>query len=88
MPPVTCGILPRKRVPAPNARLEGGRDVLYWVCVRRIRPHVWCAFAGTIPVARRLRVGRAEGRCLAAMARTRGLFIYGTGYGVSSARPD
>ena len=88
MPPVTCGILPRKRVPAPNARLEGGRDVLYWVCVRRIRPHVWCAFAGTIPLARRFRVGRAEVRCLAAMARTRGLFICGTGYGVSFARPD
>jgi len=33
--------------------LEGGRDDLRWVCVRGIRPHVWCVLAGTIPVARR-----------------------------------
>jgi len=51
--------------------LEGGRDVLNWVCVRGVRPHVWFILAGTIPVARRLRAGRAEGRCLAAMAQTR-----------------
>jgi hypothetical protein len=68
MPPVACGILPGKREPARMRGVEGGRDVLKWVCVRGIRPHVWCVLAGTIPVARRLRVGRAEGRCLAAMA--------------------
>ena len=50
--------------------LEGGRDILNWVCVRGIHPHVWCVLARTILVARRLRVGRAEGRCLAAMAQT------------------
>ena len=54
-----------------NARLEGGRDVLNWVCVRGIQPHVWCVLAGTIPDARRHRVSRAEGRCLAEMAQTR-----------------
>ena len=53
--------------------LGGGRDILNWVCVRGIQPHVWCVLARTILVARRLRVGRAdpaEGRCLAAMAQT------------------
>jgi len=67
---------PKKSANDPPARmraLEGGRDVLSWVCVRGIRPHVWCALDGTIPVARRLRVGRAVGRCLAAMAQTRSL---------------
>jgi len=46
--------------------LEGGGEVLYWVCVRGMRPNVWCVLTGTIPVVRRLRVGRAEGRCLGA----------------------
>jgi hypothetical protein len=50
--------------------LEGGREIMSWVCVRGIQPHVWCVLARTILVARRLRVGRAEGRCLAAMAQT------------------
>ena len=50
--------------------LEGGRDILHWVCVRGIQPHVCCVLARTILVARRLRVGRAEGRCLAAMVQT------------------
>jgi len=65
MPPVACGHLPGKREPARTRGVEGGRDVLKWVCVCGTRP---CVLAGTIPVARRLRVGRAEGRCLAAMA--------------------
>ena len=68
--------------------LEGGRDVLKWVCVRVIRPHVWCVLAGTIPVARRLRVGRAEGRCLAADGANAGFFVEKPGTGVSFARPD
>jgi len=63
-------ILPKKREPARMRALEGGRDDLRWVCVRGIRSHVCCALAGTISVARRRRVGRAEGRCLAAMAQT------------------
>jgi hypothetical protein len=88
MPPVACGSLPGKRVPAQMRALEGGRDVLKRVCVRRIRPHVWCVLAGTIPVARRLRVGRALGRCLCAMAQSLGFFVCETGYGVSFARPD
>jgi len=49
---------------------------------------VWSVLVGTIPVARRLRVGRAGGRRLAAMAQTRGSFVSETGYGVSFARPD
>ena len=47
--------------------LEGGRDDLHWVCMRGIRSHrvvLCCVLAGTISVARRLHVGRAEGRCL------------------------
>ena len=73
MPPVACGILPGKREPARIRALEGGRNVLNWVCVRGIRPNDWCVLTGTtIPVARRLRVGRAEARCLAALAQNAG----------------
>jgi hypothetical protein len=56
-----------------SARSGGRSGFLNWVCVRGIRPKVWCVLTGTIPVARRLRVGRAEGRCLAAW-RKRGCF--------------
>jgi len=88
MPPTAYGILPEKREPARTRALEGGRDVLSWVCVRGIRPSVWCVLTWTIPVARRLRVGRAEGRCLAAM-RKRGISLsVKPGTGVSVARPD
>jgi len=66
MPPVAHGFLPEKREPARMHALEGGRVILNWVCVRGIRLNVWCVLTGTIPVARRLHVGRAEGRCLAA----------------------
>jgi hypothetical protein len=59
-----------------------------WVCVRGIRPNVRCDLNATIPVARRLRLGRAEGRCLASWAQTRGFFVCETEYGVSFARPD
>jgi hypothetical protein len=65
--------------------LEGGRDVLNWVCVRGIRPNVWCVLTGTIPMARRLRVGRAEGRYLAAWQY---FFVCETGYDVSLAGPE
>ena len=68
--------------------LEGGRDDLHWVCVRGIRSHVCCVLAGTISVARRLREGRAEGRCLAAMRKRAGFFVEKPGTGVSFARPD
>ena len=79
MPPVACGILPGTGVSARMRVLEGGCDVLNWVCVRRIRPHVWSVLVGTIPVAMRLRVGRAGGRRLAAMAQTRGSSVSETG---------
>jgi len=59
--------------------LEGGRIVLNWVCVRGVRPNVWCVLTGTIPVARRIRVGHAEGRCLAAWRKRRDF---------SSVKPD
>ena len=32
MPPVACGILPGKREPARTRGVEGGRDVLKWLC--------------------------------------------------------
>jgi hypothetical protein len=83
MPPVACGILLGKREPARTRALEGGRDVLKRVCVRVIRPQVRSVLAGTIRVARRLRVGRAEGRCLGAS-----LFVEKPSTGVSFARPD
>jgi len=75
MPLVACGNSPGKRVPARIRALEGGREVLNWVCVRWIRPHVVCVLVGTIPVERGIRVGRAGGRCLAAMAQTRGSLV-------------
>ena len=65
------GLVPDKRELARIRALEGGRDVLSWVCVREIQPNVWCVLTRTIPVARRLRVGRAKGRCLDALAQMR-----------------
>jgi hypothetical protein len=88
MPPVACGIFLGKREPARMRSLSAGRDVRNRVCVRGIRPNVWCVLIGTIPVARRLCVGRAEGRCLAAWAQTRGVCVCETEYGVSFVRPD
>ena len=75
-------------MPARMRALKGGRDVLNWVCVRLIRQNVWCVLIGTIPVARRFRVGRAEGQCVSALAQTRGFFVCETRYGVSFARPN
>jgi len=74
MRPVAYGMLPKKREQARMRALKGGRDVLNWVCVRGIRPNEWCVLTRTIPVVRRLLVGRAEGRCLP-MAQTRNICL-------------
>jgi hypothetical protein len=79
---------PHTPPPARMRALEGGRDILSWVCVRGIHPHVWCVLVGTIPGARRLRVGRAEGRCLAAKAQTPSFLARNRTGAVSFARPD
>jgi len=73
---------------APNPRSGGRSRRLKWVCVRGIRPHVWCVLVGTIPVARRLRKAVLRDDVSPRWHKHGVYFVEKPGTGVSFARPD